>query len=333
MNRPSFSILLALLTMLASTRIANAQETASAEPIAALTQPMPPPMPPTAPTVAPIMVVVIGGPRVDADVVEATRIALVEQVTPMAGARPVLPLMADALRDQIAACTDAPCAGAVIANAGAFGAVIARLSRAAPRRPLTLTLDMIDPVSGAVRLPQQSATLVDAASTSTTLMPMTARFQPVMFSPPPPPPTLLVTVNVDGASVRIDERDLGLSPVSRATLTPGRHIIMVTATGQLSARRTIELAEGENQRLDITLVDASASMGNDAIAMPVGPGTNTAGGVQSSRQWYEEPLVWVAIGGGILLVGAGIGIGVGVASANQSVPPPMGIPLPPIDNR
>jgi len=277
------------------------------------------------------MVVVIAGPRVDADMVDATRAALLEQVTPMTGTRPVLPLMADALRDQIAACTDAPCAGAIIANAGAFGAVIARLSRAAPRRPVTLTLDMIDPVSGSPRLPQQSATLADAASIGATLTPMTALLQPVMFSPPPPLPTLLVTVNVDGAQVRIDDRNLGASPIARATMTPGRHTVTVTQAGYLSARRTVELSDGESARLDITLVDASAAMGDDAVAMPVGPGTNTAGGVRA-HQWFEEPLVWVAIAGGVLLVGAAIGIGVGVSSANQTVPPPMGIPLPPINS-
>ena len=212
---------------------------------------------------------------------------------PMTGGRPVLPLMADAMRDQLGACADAPCAGAIIANAGAFGAVIARLSRASARRPLTLTLDMIDPVSGSPRLPQQSATLTDAATTAAALAPLTAALAPSMFSPPPPPPTLLVTVNVDGASVRIDDQDLGLSPVARATLTPGHHIITVTHPEYLSARRAIDLIDAQTERLDITLVDVSAAMGDDAIAMPVGEGTSTAGGVTAaSRQWFEEPLVW-----------------------------------------
>ena len=334
MTRYSIFTLLAMLAFASFTSGAHALEATPPETETApdARQPMQADSPPTR-AIAPIMVVVIGGPRVGSDVVDATRTALVAQITPMTGERPVLPLMADALRDQIAACTDAPCAGAIIANAGAFGAVIARLTRASARRPMTLTLDMIDPVSGSPRLAQQTAQLADAASAAATLQPMTALFQPVMFSPPPPLPTLLVTVNIDGAAVRIDDRDLGLSPVSRATLTPGRHIITVTASSHLSARRTIELTDGENQRLDITLVVASAAMGDDAVAMPVGEGTSTAGGVQStSRQWFEEPLVWVAIGGGILLVGAGIGIGVGVWSANQTTPPPMGIPLPPINS-
>ena len=324
MNRLSVSLL--LIATLAWSHAAAAQEAIHAPPVSE-------PNPPPGPRVAPIMVVVIGGPRVDASVVDATRTALVQQVTPMAGERPVLPLMADALRDQIAACTDAPCVGAILANAGAFGAVIARLSRASARRPLTLALDMIDPVSGSPRLAQQSAQLADPAAVAATLQPMTALLQPVMFSPPPPLPTLLVTVNIDGASVSIDENELGLSPVSRATLLPGRHIVLVTSPAHLSARRTIELTDGENQRLDITLVDASTAMGDDAIAMPVGEGMRTTGGAPSaSAQWFEDPLVWVAIGGGVLLIGAGIGIGVGVASSNQTTPPPMGIPLPPINN-
>jgi hypothetical protein len=328
MKRHSLSFV--LLAMLALVPSAHAQE-ASADAAPTSAQPPAAAAPPR--TVAPIMVVVLGGPRVGVDVVDATREALVAQLTPMTGGRPVLPLMADAMRDQLGACADAPCAGAIIANAGAFGAVIARLSRASARRPLTLTLDMIDPVSGSPRLPQQSATLTDAASAAAALAPLTTALAPSMFSPPPPPPTLLVTVNVDGASVRIDDQDLGLSPVARTTLTPGHHVITVTHAGHLSARRTIDLTDAQTERLDITLVDASAAMGDDAIAMPVGEGTSTAGGVTApSRQWFEEPLVWVAIGGGVVLIGAAIGIGVGISSANNVTPPPMGIPLPPINN-
>lgn len=326
-----FVLLLALLVTTAA-RPAHAQDATTATEAAPITASTPSTTPPPR-VVAPIMVVVIGGPRVPPEVIDATRSALVEQVTPMAGGLPVLPLMADAMRDQLAACTDAPCAGAIIANAGAFGAVIARLSRASARRPMTLALDMIDPVSGSPRLPQQTATLADAATTPASIQPLTAALAPVFFSPPPPPPTLLVTVNVDGASVRIDDQDVGLSPVARTTLTPGHHVVTVTHSGHLSARRAIDLTDGQSERLDITLVDASASMGDDAIAAPVGEGTSTGGGIAApERQWFEEPLVWVAIGGGVLLVGAAIGIGVGVSSSNQTTPPPMGIPLPPINN-
>lgn len=292
----------------------------TAAPAAAQAQAAPPP---GQPMPAPIMVVVITSGRAPEDVANAARDAVIAQVTPMTGGRPVLPLMAPALRDAIAACTEPTCIGGQIAGAGAFGAILVRLSRRTARGPTQLTLEMVDPVSGSPRLTPLTGTIADAASAAATLQPLTAQLQGVMFSPPPPPPTLLVTVNVDGAHVRVDETDLGESPVARTTLAAGRHVVTVTRAGYVSSRRTIELNDGQNERLDVILSPSTATMGDDTIT-----GTGTAGG---GTPLVEEPLFWVAIGGGVLVI-AGIAIGVGVAVGNSGpAPDPMGIPLPPIE--
>lgn len=289
--------------------------------------------PPGAPMPAPIMVVVLTSGRVAVpeDVQSAARDAVIAQVTPMTGGRPVLPLMAPALRDAIAACPADPatgptCIGGQIAGAGAFGAILVHLSKRAARGPVALTLEMVDPVSGSPRLTPLTGSLTDAASAAAALQPLTAQLQGVMFSPPPPPPTLLVTVNVDGARVRIDETELGESPVARTTLVAGRHIVQVTRAGYVSSRRTIELVEGQNERLDVILSPSTAVSDDGG-----GAGSSFAGGGGGGTPLTDEPLFWVAIGGGVLVV-AGIAIGVGVAVANSGPPPnPMGIPLPPIE--
>jgi hypothetical protein len=274
------------------------------------------------------MVVVLTGGRAPDDVASAARDAVIAQVSPMTGGRPVLPLMAPALRDAIAACTgegQASCIGGQIAGAGAFGAILVRLSRRAARGPTQLTLEMVDPVSGAPRLTALTGTIADAASAATALQPLTAQLQGVMFSPPPPPPTLLVTVNVDGAHVRVDDQDLGESPVARTTLRHGRHVITVTRAGYVSLRRTLELIDGQNERLDVVLSPSTA------VSDETGTGSSVGGGGGTSTPLTEEPLFWVAIGGGVLVI-AGIAIGVGVAVANSGpAPSPMGIPLPPIE--
>ncbi len=271
----------------------------------------------------PIMVVTLTSGRVALpdELVAAVRSALVEQLTPMTGGRPVLPLLAEPLRDAIAACAEPSCVGGQIAQAGAFGAVIARLSRPSARGPFRLTLELVDPVSGAPRLSPLEAELASASVAPEALRPLTAQLEGVMFSPPPPPPTLLVTVNVDGARVRVDDQELGESPVARVTLEPGRHVVVVMRAGYASTRRTVELEGGQSERLDITL--AADTFGGDTVAT----------GVASSRETpiTEEPLFWVAIGGGALVV-IGIAVGVGFAVAGSGPPPnPSGIPLPPID--
>lgn len=267
------------------------------------------------------MVAVLTTGRVPEELATATRDALVAQVGPMAGGRPVLALAADDIRATLTACTEPTCVGAELARVQAFGAVIARLSRRTVRGPVTLSLELVDPVSGAPRIAPLAGQLTDVASAATTLAPLAAQLQPVMFSPPPPPPTLLVTANVDGSHVRVDDQDLGDTPLARATLTAGHHTVSVTHDGYVAARRTIDLTDGEASRLDVVLVAATPGFGDDTVASPV----------QTSTPWYEEPLVWVGVGGGVLVV-TGIIIGVAVASSSGGeTPSPMGIPLPSID--
>jgi hypothetical protein len=68
------------------------------------------------PTAAPIMVVVLTSGRAPEEIAVAARDAVIAQVTPMTGGRPVLPLMAPALRDAIAACAEPTCIGGHIAG-------------------------------------------------------------------------------------------------------------------------------------------------------------------------------------------------------------------------
>ncbi len=273
------------------------------------------------PAVPPIMVVVTSSGRVPPELVEAVRARLVEQVTPMAGGRPVLPLMMESLSAAIVACgADAPCIGGQIAGAGAIGAIVATLARRTARGPVTLTLDIRDPVSGSPRIPTQTLALDPAADVAALLSPLTEALRPVMFSPPPPPPELLVTVNVDGATVRVDDEVIGRTPVASVRLTPGRHVVMVSADGYSGTRREVELEPGERERLDLTLLVAEVVAMDEVIAAD--------GTVITSRPWYEEWWVWTIVGG-VVVVGVGVGVGVGVATSGPP-PDPMGIPLPPI---
>lgn len=137
---------------------------------------------------------------------------------------------------------------------------------------------------------------------------------------PVPETSLLVTVNVDGARVQIDDLDLGESPVARARLIPGRHVVVVMREGYATTRRTVELDSGASERLDVVLAPATLD-GDTALR-----------GVDRSRETplTEEPLFWVAIGGGALVV-IGVAIGIGFAvSGDGSSGQPSGIRLPPI---
>ena len=273
------------------------------------------------PALPAVLVVASATGRVPAELLDAVRAHVTSAITPLAGARPVRAVAAeDPVGVAIASCGDDACVGAAIASANAIGAVVVTLARRTARGPIALTLDIRDPVSGAMRSPTQTLALEQEADL-TALDPLIESLRPVMFSPPPPPPELLVTVNVDGAIVTIDGERVGTTPIAAARLTPGRHAVMVTAVGYSGARREVELDPGERERLDITLVAASAVPMDEVI---VADGTTASG-----PQWYEAWWVWTIVGG-VVFVGVGVGAGVGIAASSGPPPDPMGIPLPPI---
>jgi hypothetical protein len=272
----------------------------------------------------PIMVAVIATGRLSPEIIEAVRSAVIALIEPMAGGRPVRPLLAADLQAAMAACRDAPCIGQRIADAGAVGAVIARVSRRTPREPIEVRLEMVDPVSGHPRLAPILTTISDPASVAPSLAPFAETLRAAMFPPPPPPPQLLVTVDIDGATVRVDDEVVGESPVAPVRLPPGRHVVMVEREGYVTVRREVELDMGEHERIDVTLQSYRVA----GIEPPAAEGSGGSG--EGGPQWYEHWAFWTAVGGTIAL-GIAVGIAVGVATSSQGPPPnPQGIRLPPI---
>jgi hypothetical protein len=282
--------------------------------------------PATRPAPPPIMVVVTTTGRIADEVVAAVSQALVDRVTAMAGGRPVHALGAPELRAAIGACADDVCIGGQLAQAGAQAGVIARL-HARGRRPLEVALELRDPVSGAPRLAAVTGELpLDPALIPEASAALVEPLRAAMPPPPPPPATLLVTVNVDGAQVRIDGQEIGTSPVAPVEVTVGNHEIVVLAPGYLSTRRQEAIEPGEQARVDVTL-EAIASRGGGAVD-PLSGAPEPAGGDLLGEWWF-----WTAIGAGAaVLIGILIGVGVAVADSNQAPlqPDPTGIMLPPL---
>lgn len=294
---------LVLTLLFACPWLARAQDAASAEP-----------------PVPPVMVAVLPSGHVPDDVTAAVQASLVEVLGTLSGGRAVLPLALAELRDRLAACVDAPCRGALVAESGAIGAVLARLSRRTTRGDVSLAVELIDPISGTPRAPELTASLADAAAVGPALASMVESIRPIMFSPPPPPSTLLVTVDVDGATVSIDDAAIGESPVASVRVPPGHHVVTVTHDGYAGTRRDVEIGPGQQSRLDVTLARLAST---GTIAPGSAPGEAAAPG----PEWYELWYVWVGIGAGVLVVGGAIAGGV-VASQPSTPPDPTGIPLP-----
>ena len=302
---------------------AQAPADASGPRPAELERPRPPP---------PLLVAVLPSRGVSEEVTTAIGEAIVETARPWSGRREVHRVAAPELLGAIAACRDDVCTGGQLATAGAQAGVIVRTRRR--RATVSLTFEIRDPVSGASRFEAVEGSVPNATEgLAEALAPLIAQLQSGLPPAPPPPATILVTANVDGASVSIDGVDIGETPVAAEELVEGTHEVMVTRRGYVATRRRVELAPGEQERVDVTLRE----IGAEAVAAAGGPAYEGNG--DPSSEWREpEPAgdvtgewwFWTLIGvGAAVLIGVAIGIGVAVGESGGQGDP-SGIRLPPI---
>lgn len=113
---------------------------------------------------------------------------------------------------------------------------------------------------------------------------------------------LNVTTEPAGAQVFLDGNFAGESPLE-LELNEGEHSLRFKAFGFHEAIRTVNAVPGQDDTLEVTL-EALPAEEVAALTQPRPP------------EWYEEPLTWVAIGGGAIALAAIIVI-IAVVSADQ----------------
>lgn len=279
----------------------------------------PPPEPP-------VVVVPMPGPNLTPAVVTAVRDAVVEQLGPVAPGRPTVALTDEQRLIAILECAAPACIGAQLAEAGAIAGVLVRLSRPRGRGPLAVTLEVVDPVSGAPRVEPVRVEVPEERleAPAEALRAATAQLAGAMPAPPPRS-TLLVAVNVDGAAVRIDGGEIGRSPVGPIEVPPGRHAVNVSRAGFVDTSRSIEVGRGEDARLDVLLeVDPSN------VALLEADAALAAGGGGGARQpWYTR---WYVIaGGGAVVAALLVGTVVAVSAGRDDGGRQSAIPVPMIE--
>jgi hypothetical protein len=149
---------------------------------------------------------------------------------------------------------------------------------------------------------------------------------------PPPMSSMLVTVNIDGASVRVNDFVIGTSPLAPIDLPPGRYTLFATAEGHLSSRRQVEVRAGESARVDLDLPPDPSFVrgggGGGGGGGGFGDGDGDGGGDSGPEgPWYTR---WYVIAGGAAAVVALTVLIVVIASSGDTQQGPDGVPLPPI---
>lgn len=101
---------------------------------------------------------------------------------------------------------------------------------------------------------------------------------------------LSITTEPAGAQIFLDGSFAGESPLE-LELNEGEHSLRLKSFGFHEAIRTVNAVAGQDDSLAVTLEALPA----DEVAALTQP---------PPAEWYEEPLTWVAIGGGALAVAA-----------------------------
>jgi hypothetical protein len=282
------------------------------------------------PRVPPVVVLPISIGRVPEETAVAVGEAVAEQLRPSVRRRDVVVIADEETLAAAAACADAPCIGAIIAGAGGISGVLVRMERARPRDPVTVMIGVVDPVSGAARgEPVRGEIPEEQVETPVeTVQPLAEELAPLM-PPAPRRTTLLVAANVDGATVSVDDQEVGTTPLAPGNIVPGEHTISVARPGYLVQSHRIEITAGQAARVNFDLEPTPETAAGDGADLTAGfgggdPQSSGGGGSVLSQWWF-----WAAVGGGAIVVGVLIGVVAAIASSGPgqqeaiSVPPIM----------
>ena len=110
--------------------------------------------------------------------------------------------------------------------------------------------------------------------------------------------TLSVKSNIEGATVRVDDRDLGPAPLSDVEVVAGKVTVRVSANEREPLVRIVDLAPGKHRS-----IDASFEIETPAAPAPAAP---------RHTSFRPSPLVWV----GVSFAGAGLVVGVSTGAAS-----------------
>ena len=145
--------------------------------------------------------------------------------------------------------------------------------------------------------------------------------------------TLSITVNVEGANVSCDGRDVGKAPIEgEVFVEPGATSVVVRAEGHKEALRTVALAKGETKAIEITLetdpnagaVVPAPGAGGNGGASGIEPANGGTGGNGASADanggvdtgGMSTKTVVVIAGSALTAIGLGVGIGFTIAKGN-----------------
>jgi hypothetical protein len=221
---------------------------------------------------------------------------------------------------------DASCVGARLGEVSAQVGVQLDLRgpsepprRGSPPASPTITAQLVAPISGQLLGAPIAGTLLPTGALSLDVTALVAALPP----PPAPPPTVLVAVDVDGATVTLDDAPLGQAPLAPFEVHEGTHELRVSAPGHETFTRRLEVP-ADGLRVDVRLVPVA----DEAARLADADAATQFETAEASDPLWKKWWLWAAVGGAVALAVI-VGVAVAVAGGDD----PQGFPVPPIPGR
>jgi hypothetical protein len=120
--------------------------------------------------------------------------------------------------------------------------------------------------AGVVLIAVTFAIMQGYAPASAPLLKTVRNAAPAIAPAPTPPPAsssdghLAVVTQPAGARVTLDGKAVGETPLTLDTVSPGRHVIVVTAPSGASAKRTVRIEAGKTATIELALFSGFAAI-------------------------------------------------------------------------
>lgn len=121
---------------------------------------------------------------------------------------------------------------------------------------------------------------------------------------------LELEVDVEGATIKVGAETVGQSPLGWVWhVTPGQHEVTANKAGAGEAKRTVRVAAGALEKIELRLSQAAGAAPPEAPAAPAGSGAREPdAATPTGPSPAKRSIVPAVIGGGLAAVGIGLGV-------------------------
>ena len=265
-----------------------------------------------------MLVIPVPGKGLTEALANATLDAVVSELRVMVKGRAVRPITDPNVITANLACTEPACHGRIIADLNGIQGLLVSMAQPSPKKPASVVLSLLSAVDGTVNGEVQNIEIpLEQISTPLELIRAgLVALKPVLPARPAVG-SLLIATSADGASISVDGKPVGTSPMAPIDVAPGTHVVSVTQPGFTTYSRSVEVTV-DGARVDADLQPDAGEMKRIEDAETAAAAANAP-----PKPWFKRWYVWAAAGAALVLGAVIIGVAASSGGQEPFVVPPI----------